>query len=136
MTADEIIAAARAEIGTPFAHQGRLSGKALDCIGLAFVVARTWHDLPDTPAYGRRPMSGMLEQGFDAHPLLVRVPAPIAGGILLMRFGADPQHVAICAGDTIIHGYGQVGKVVEHRFSDVWRKRVVRAYRFRDMTDE
>lgn len=133
MTADEIVAAARAEIGTPFVHQGRSPGRELDCIGLAIVVARTWYDIPDTEAYGRMPIGGKLETGFDSHPLLVRVKEPQAGDLLIMRFGNDPQHVAICAGETIIHSYSTVGKVVEHRFSDVWRKRVVRVYRFKDM---
>jgi cell wall-associated NlpC family hydrolase len=133
MTADEIISAARAEIGTPFVHQGRIPGKALDCIGLSIVVARNWYTIDDTAAYGRSPLNGLLEAGFDSHPLLMRISQPEPGCILLMRFGKNPQHVAICAGDTIIHSYGTVGKVVEHRFSDVWRARVVRAYRFRDM---
>jgi cell wall-associated NlpC family hydrolase len=131
MTADEIIAAARAELGTPFVHQGRLPGKALDCIGLAIVVARTWHTVEDTAAYGRSPLNGLLQAGFDAHPLLERIAQPEPGCILLMRFGKNPQHVAICAGETVIHSYGTVGKVVEHRFSDVWRARVVRSYRLR-----
>lgn len=133
MTADEIVAAARDELGTPFMHHGRMPGKALDCIGLAIVVARNWYDIQDTEAYGRSPNGGLLESGFDASPLLVRVRDPQAGDILIMRFGAEPRHVAICAGATIIHSYQQVGRVVEHRFSDVWRKRVARVYRFRDM---
>ena len=133
MTADEIVAAARAELGTPFAHQGRTPGKALDCIGLVIVVARNWHDVAEPGAYGRLPVDGRLESEVDAHPLLVRVREPQAGDVLLMRFGVNPQHAAICAGETIIHSYSSVGKVVEHRFSDVWRKRVVRAYRFKDM---
>jgi len=134
MTSDEIIEAARAQIGTPFKHQGRIPGKALDCIGLAIVVARNWYDIPDTDAYGRTPFRGLLEAGFDTHPLLERTRSPDAGNILLMRFGSYPQHVAICAGDTIIHSYSTVGKVVEHRFSDVWRARTVCVYRFRDMS--
>lgn len=134
MKPDEIVAAARAELGTPFKHQGRIPGKELDCIGLALIVARKWYDLPDTEAYGIMPIGGKLESGFDSHPLLERVKEAQAGDILIMRFGTYPQHVAICAGDTIIHSYSSVGKVVEHRYSDVWRKRTVRVYRFRDVT--
>lgn len=133
MRPDEIVAAARAEIGTPFKHQGRLPGRELDCIGLVIVVARNWYDISDTEAYGRLPIGGKLEAGLDAHPLLVRVKEPQAGDVLIIRFGTDPQHVAICAGDTIIHTYENNGRVVEHRFSDVWRKRVVRVYRFKDI---
>lgn len=133
MMADEIIAAARAELGTPFAHQGRIPGIALDCAGLAVVVASQWHETNEPRAYGRSPHRGTLRQWIEAQDFIERCPGPEPGGILLMRFGKEPQHVAICAGDTIIHSYGTVGKVVEHRFSDVWRARVVNCYRFKDM---
>ncbi|MBK8745664.1 MAG: peptidase P60, partial [Propionivibrio sp.] len=35
-----ILAAARACIGTPFVHQGRIPGLALDCAGLVVAVAQ------------------------------------------------------------------------------------------------
>jgi len=40
MSADEILAAARACLGTPFLHQGRIPGVALDCAGLVVAVAQ------------------------------------------------------------------------------------------------
>lgn len=133
MAADEIIAAARAELGTPFVHQGRLPGKALDCAGLAVVVASHWHAVNEPRAYGRSPHLGLLQQWVEAQDFLEPASKPEAGHLMLMRFSKEPQHLAICAGETIIHSYSIVGKVVEHRFSDVWRARVVRAYRFKDM---
>jgi hypothetical protein len=49
-----------------------------------------------------------------------------------MRFAGDPQHLAICAGDTIIHAYESAGQCCEHRLSDdLWAARIVRVYRFR-----
>lgn len=130
MTADEIIDAARFELGTPFVHQGRLSRKALDCAGLAVLVARKWFTVDEPSAYGTFPHNGLLRQWIEAQSFMSRIDTPEPGCLMLMRFGADPQHLAICAGDTIIHSYGMVGKVVEHRFSDVWRARVVQCYRF------
>lgn len=130
MTADEIVAAARAEVGTPFVHQGRIPGKALDCAGLAVVVASHWHAVSEPQAYGRSPHLGLLQEWVEAQDFL-EPGQPVTGALLLMRFGKEPQHLAICAGDTIIHSYGSVGKVVEHNFSNVWRARVVKAYRFR-----
>lgn len=132
MTADEIIAAARIEIGTPFVHQGRIPGKALDCAGLAVAVAGHWYTVAEPRAYGRSPHLGLLQWWIETQDFVE--PGPVeAGAILLMRFGAEPQHLAVCAGDTIIHSYGNVGKVVEHNFSPVWRARVVKSYRFRGM---
>lgn len=132
MTSDEIIAAARAEINTPFIHQGRIPGKALDCAGLAVVVASRWHTVDEPRAYGRSPHLSTLETWINAQDFLEPW-QPVSGALLLMRFGKEPQHLAICAGNTIIHSYGSVGKVVEHNFSSVWRARVVKSYRFKDM---
>ena len=132
MTPNEIIEAARAELNTPFIHQGRLPGKALDCAGLAVTVARNWYEVHEPRAYGRSPHLGLLQQWVEAQPFIERGPVE-AGAILLMRFGIEPQHLAICAGDTIIHSYSRVSKVVEHNFSPVWRARVVRSYRFKDV---
>ena len=129
MTPADIIAAARAELDTPFVHQGRLPGKALDCAGLAVIVARNWFDVEEPRAYGRSPHLGLLQQWVEAQSFIE--PGPVeAGALLLMRFGTEPQHLAICAGDTIIHSYSRVGRVVEHNFSPVWRARVVKSYRF------
>lgn len=132
MMADEIIAAARAELGTPFVHQGRIPGKALDCIGLAVVIAQRWYTIDQPRAYGRSPHLGLLRQWVEMQGFIEPC-QPVAGSFLLIRFGADPQHMAVCTGDTIIHSYGKIGKVVEHNFSPVWRSRVVKAYRFKDM---
>lgn len=133
MTADEIIEAARAELNTPFMHQGRLPGKALDCAGLAVVVASHWHTVSEPRAYGRSPHLGLLQEWVEAQDFLEPTSKPEAGGLMLMRFGKEPQHLAICAGDTMIHSYGSVGKVVEHNFSMVWRARVVKSYKFKAM---
>jgi hypothetical protein len=37
-----------------------------------------------------------------------------------MRFASDPQHLAICAGETIIHAYEAAGQCCEHRLSGLW----------------
>jgi hypothetical protein len=39
MIADNVIEAARECLGTPFRHQGRIVGEALDCAGVAVHVA-------------------------------------------------------------------------------------------------
>lgn len=133
MKANDIVSAARAELGTSFRHQGRLPGIALDCAGLFVVVCNSLgHHVQDEKGYGRNPWKGLLEQCIGRQPFLAKVPVSEMqeGDVLLMRFTGEPQHIAIHAGDTIIHSYQHVGRVVEHRFADVWRARVVHAYRF------
>lgn len=133
MTANEIISAARECLGTPFQHQGRIVGLAMDCAGVAVHVASKWYAVEEPPAYGRLPHDAMLEQWIERQPFLERAAIPQMGDLLLMRFTGEPQHLAINAGDTIIHAYQGIGKTVEHNLDDKWRKRIVRAYRFKGM---
>lgn len=136
MIAKCIVAAAREAIGTPFRHQGRTIGKALDCAGLIIHVAQSVNvDYSDVAGYSKNPSDGILESALDSQPCLVRVDIQDrqAGDILLMRFSGDPQHLAICAGETIIHSYANVGRVCEHRLADVWVSRIVRVYRFTEV---
>lgn len=134
MRVDEIIAAARACIGTPFLHQGRIPGVALDCAGLLIAVAQAvGAEYQDVTGYGPNPSGGMLQAALDAQPGLGRVSANARapGDLLLMRFSTEPQHLAVLTGETIIHAYSHVGTVCEHRLSSMWATRIVSVYRFR-----
>ena len=134
MMTTDILTAARQCLGTPFRHQGRQVGVGLDCAGVAIHVARAIGVAHlDVSGYGRTPAHGQLEQALEDQPCLERVPSPSdrqPGDLLLMRFARDPQHLAICAGETIVHAYEAVGKCCEHRLSSVWESRIVRVYRF------
>lgn len=137
-SADDIIAAARECLGTPFRHQGRLLGIGLDCAGVAVQVAqRIGIEHFDVAGYGRTPADGQLERALAAQPGLDLVDDHPCGAkarpgdLLLMRFAADPQHLAILAEGTIIHAYESVGMCCEHRLSATWAARIVRVYRFR-----
>jgi len=141
MSGNQILAAARAEIGTPFRHQGRVSGKALDCAGLVCHVASVIGlEYFDQQGYSRKPSQGLLESALDGQPCLVRVELDDmqAGDVLLMKFNSDPQHLAIFAGwsdvyqsEGIIHAWLDAKKVAENVMTDEWRNRIVRVYRFR-----
>ena len=138
VTAEDIVTAARQCLGTPFRHQGRIAGFGLDCAGVAIHVARqigAWH--LDVSGYGRTPAQGQLERSLDSQPCLQRV-ARIEdrqpGDLLLMRFTAEPQHLAFLTRDgTIVHAYEAAGTCCEHRLADVWVSRIVRVYRFRGL---
>ena len=135
MTAD-IIAAARQFAETPFVHQGRIPGMALDCAGLVVMVAKTLGlEYHDQTGYARRPSGGLLEAALDAQPCLERITALEPGCVLLMRFKDDPQHLGIYTGETIIHAWQPVGKVCEHTLDAAWQRRIVRIYRFKGLID-
>jgi len=134
--ADDVIAAARSLIGTPFRHQGRIPGVALDCAGtgISAVYIGAGIVIEDFSGYPRTPFDGMLKKMFDQQDHLEQIPisdmAP--ADILLMRISKAPQHVAILSYDGyMIHAYQSVGKVVEQRIDDFWRRKIVAAYRLK-----
>lgn len=131
---DDIIAYARECLGTPFQHQGRVLGRAMDCAGVIVHVAQRLGFTPVQPAgYSRTPSNGALEDAAAAQPYLERIYTRQPGDVLMMRFTGEPQHVGIFAYDTLIHCYESVGRVVEHRLDHRWEARIVRMYRYKDV---
>lgn len=131
MTPADVIAAARACLGTPFRHQGRLPGIGLDCGGLIVAVCQALGlEYQDMAGYGRRPGGGAMELLLDSQSCIARIQPSQAeiGDLLLMRFRTDPQHLALRTDVGIIHAFEEAGAVVEHGLDDVWRRRIVRAY--------
>ena len=133
---EAIVAAARGWLGTPWRHQGRLKGVAVDCAGLVVGVGRELGLLAfDTRAYGRIPDGQRLRALCDQHlrPKPVAEVAP--GDVLLLRFTRHPQHLAL-AGDrgtpfSLIHAYAEAGACVEHGADAKWLRRIVAAYAYR-----
>jgi cell wall-associated NlpC family hydrolase len=129
---NDIIQYARETLGTPYKHQGRINGMALDCIGVAIYVAQKLGvEYLDLHAYGASPHKGLLEDMMDAQPCLERVHDRQPGDVLQMRFAIEPQHVAIWTGGTIIHCSRDTGRVVECRLDDQMQAKVTKVYRFK-----
>lgn len=135
ITVEQVLSYARETLGTPFQHQGRISGLAMDCAGVAAHVATRLNvEFNEWPGYGRIPHQGLLEAVMDAQPCLTIAADKQPGDILLMTFERDPQHIAIYAGETIIHAYESIGRVVEHRLNAEWSKKIIKSYRFKGIT--
>ncbi|MFZ5610169.1 MAG: NlpC/P60 family protein [Pseudomonadota bacterium] len=132
MTRDDLVAAARQCLGTPFRHQGRALGRGLDCVGLLIHVAHGVGLQTDDPCdYGRQPAHGLLERHLAAAGLAPIPPvAALPGDVLLFRIDGPAQHVALASDKGMIHAYALARRVVEHRLDPVWRARLVGAYRF------
>lgn len=139
MTPQDVISAARLALDTPFRHQGRDVGSALDCAGLlSTTCASLGQPVAEQQGYAKRPSGGLLEAALDAQPALVRVPGkPQPGDFVLMKFEADkaPSHLGIVTGKTLIHAWAVARKVCEHDFDAEWQRRVVRVYRLRELND-
>ena len=127
---------ARTCIGVPYKHMGWHPVSGLDCMGLIAYTAQQLGHEPDTRSYGSVPQRGLLKQTLDDQTFFRQLSVEEVrtglepGDVLLMRFSKNPQHVALFTGDTIIHSYMNVGKVVEQRFASAWRARVLAAYRW------
>jgi len=128
--AENVIAAARGCLGTPFHHQGRMPGVGLDCIGLIVVALRqAGMEIQDNITYARQPSAAQLQQELDDHGF-IRVEAMQPGDILLFRFNRAPQHVALCTeSNRMIHAYAPTGKVVECGIGTSWQNRMCGIYR-------
>lgn len=127
-TPADVTRIAREYVGTPFFTDGRLKGKAIDCIGLPICVS--W-DLgwkgPHCCDYRLLEPDDALVKGTNAFGF-TPLPAITGGALLCVRLGSTRRrvdHFAILTTDnTIIHANDRVGKVVEHVFDESWKSRV------------
>lgn len=126
MTREQIVAEARRWRGTPFVWQASAKGAGCDCKGLIAGIARELKR-PEGDAFHARLASygtvvdtRLLREGLAA--TFERRCQPGPGDVLLLRIGGKPQHLAICAGATMIHTYGRGPcQVVEVPFVSIWR---------------
>lgn len=118
----QVVAAARGHIGTPWQHQGRLPGVALDCAGLVIMVARQLGLVPpefDVNGYAREP-DGTLLRWCDEH--MTRLERIELGAVLVLAVERDPQHLGIVGdyrhgGPSLIHAHSVSGRVIETRLA-------------------
>jgi NlpC/P60 family putative phage cell wall peptidase len=137
-TANDIVAAARGWLGTPYLHQASLKNVGCDCLGL---VRGVWRDVngeePETPpAYSPDwAEAGGVETLADAakrHLVRVETRDIKAGDILLFRWKPHlpAKHAGIAtSANTMIHA--QDGAVVsEITLSPWWRRHLAFVFRF------
>jgi cell wall-associated NlpC family hydrolase len=137
-----LVAAARHWIGTPYVHQHRTRGHAVDCVGLIIGAGLDAGVLPGwSPEawsrysrYGRAPnpehMTRAINEFLCPLDLDPRTPAPDASVAFIGWRDHMPMHLAIMATAedgrrTMIHAFAHIGKVVEHGFDAPWPDRVV-----------
>ena len=130
----EVVQTARKWSGTPFVHQGRVCGRAVDCAGLLVGVAK---DLGlsdyDLDGYPRVPDGVTLQAILRAELVSVAIDQARVGDVLLFGFYRHAQHLGIITRVDpmyIIHAHEPNNGVVEHRIDDRWRRRVRGAFRF------
>jgi cell wall-associated NlpC family hydrolase len=138
----EAIKEMRKLVGTRYRHQGRSAKTGLDCVGLGLQYAKLLGlPLHDRKGYGRDP-DGNLKQSI-CHVMGQPIAQGTGSGSVVQEGDAVmmewtpgvPRHVGMI---TEIEGVlyfmhanssPTVMKVVEHRLSDDWRKRIVSVWR-------
>jgi NlpC/P60 family putative phage cell wall peptidase len=137
----QIVAAARAWVGTPYVHQASLQGVGCDCLGLVRGVFRQLcgHEPEGVPPYTPdwSEASGDERLWAAAARHLAEVPAgqARAGDVVLMRMreGSVAKHLGILAGNaagpTLVHAYSRIG-VVESPLTQPWARLIVAAFAF------
>lgn len=138
-TRDEIVAAARAWVGTPFMHQQSLLGVGVDCVGVILGVGRDTGRLEISPeawapfaAYTRKPNPARMRKAmrrFLVESIVDRTSLPAIGSIGWFGWRDDlPMHLAIVSEfegrPTMIHAFELQGRCCENSIDETWRSRV------------
>lgn len=131
-----IVSVARSYIGTPYSHQGRFPGLALDCAGLVVCAAlECGFDVSDVAGYSPTPDGVTFLAGIESQMDKIEISEVLPGDVLAFTFVVDPQHAAIVTeiGDQIriVHAHMSARKAVEHGLDEKWVKRICAAFRFR-----
>ena len=136
--APDVVAAARAWIGTPYHHQASLKGAGCDCLGL---VRGVWRDLygdepeappPYTPSWSEDRGEETLRDAARRHLTEIRPDAARPGDVLLFRWRSDlpAKHCAILSEpNRMIHAYDGHA-VLESWIPAGWARRVAYAFRY------
>jgi NlpC/P60 family putative phage cell wall peptidase len=137
----DVVAVARAWIGTPYRHQASVCGAGADCLGL---LRGIWREVqggepevppPYTPDWSESGHRERLWAAAARHLVSIPPPEAEAGAVLLFRLreGAVAKHLGILAetgpGASFVHAYTGHG-VVESPLSQPWRRRIVAAFTF------
>jgi NlpC/P60 family putative phage cell wall peptidase len=137
-TRNDIIAAARGWVGTPYRHQASLKGVGCDCLGLIRGVWRgLYGDEPETaPAYS----SDWAEAG-GAETLAeaarrqmqeIAIAEAGAGDVLLFRWRnhLPAKHAGLLVSEACMIHAQEGAAVAEVSLSNWWRRRMAFAFRF------
>ena len=137
-TRSDIVARARAWIGTPYHHQASCRDAGADCLGLIRGVWREIYgaDAEMPPPYSRDWAEASGEETLlDAatrHLQPIGVEAADAGDVVVFRLrsGLVAKHVAILTGDAAFVHAMEGGPASEVALTAWWRRRIAGAFSF------
>src|ERR1700680_1854413 len=137
-TRADIVSKAREYMGTRFVHQGRVKGRALDCVGLPLMVAEDLgivdrHGEPirarDSVNYSPKPLDGFVHEECHGRLLEKPVSSMCEGDVVTVKNPTIACHVAIVAriNDylSVIHAHRGIGRVTEHILTAELRDKIL-----------
>lgn len=137
-SADDVVAAARAWIGTPYHHQASQRGVGSDCLGLVRGVYRALYgaEAEHPPAYSQDWAEATGEETLSKaarrHLLSKPMHEVTAGDVILFRIKphAVAKHAGIAtSGTTMVHAMEGV-PVSEVVLTKWWRRRIAFVFSF------
>ena len=122
-TLTDVVTAARTWIGTPYQHQQRIKGVAVDCAGLVIGVARELNLVTENfDITGYSPVPDGTSLVLNCEDYMTEVPKQNMrpGHIIVVKFDSEPQHFGILSDYihgrlAIIHATSRYMKVIETR---------------------
>ena len=138
MTRDDIVAATREWIGTPYRHQHSTKGAGTDCLGLVRGVYRdVIGDEPEkppvySPSWGEVGRTEPLLEAARRH-LTPKLLMPEPGDVVIfrMRKGMIAKHCGIITSSvSFVHAYQGVDRVTETSLVGYWTDRIVAVFEF------
>lgn len=142
VNANDLVAEARAWIGTPYRHQASLKGIGCDCLGLVRGVWRAvYGEEPEfvpaySPDWAEAAQRETLAEAARRHLTEIDPAAITRGDLVLFRWraGIPAKHAAILsAPDRMIHAHDGAS-VTEVALAPWWRRRLAYAFRFPGVT--
>lgn len=136
----EIVAKAQTYLGVRWTHQGH-TRNGVDCVGLIRAVATDLGIAPDdlyVPPYRTQPDASLLSY-FDRYMDRIPISRAREGSVMIFGFGPSPHHAGILTSvnlSAIIHANaGHRKVVVDYLESKAKRRRILRAFDFKGVTD-
>jgi murein DD-endopeptidase / murein LD-carboxypeptidase len=117
----DIVAAARACVGTRFRPQGRVPGLGLDCVGVVLVAAAAAGVLPArVPAYRLGGTPPDVDGVFAACGASA-VDAALPGDVLVLVPAPGQRHFGVVTALGLVHAHAGLDRVVEGPVDPDWR---------------
>jgi NlpC/P60 family putative phage cell wall peptidase len=143
LTRSDIVAEARAWIGTPYQHQASLKGVGCDCLGL---VRGVWRGLVGdepqaAPAYSRdwaeAAREETLAEAARMHLVEIEPGEFQPGDVLLFRYRDryPAKHAAIVSAPSLMVHAHDGAAVAEVAIAPWWRRRLAYAFHFPGVVD-